>query len=143
VGESSSRVRYKAAPEWEALADGIHARRMVEGNGTSIILYRLDSGRRFERHDHPFPELGVVLAGQGRVLIEDEARTLRAGDSFFIPGGTPHGFEVDAEGPVVLMNVTVPLLPDLPGPPATEVLHLAKEVVRHATSTPEKTVLFP
>lgn len=134
---SSSRVRYKPAPDWEALGDGIHARRMVEGNGASIILYRLDGGRKFERHAHPFPELGVVLAGQGRVVIDDETRALRAGDSYFIPGSVPHGFEVDGADSVVLMNVTVPVPPDLPGPPATEVLQQAKEIVRRSVSAPE------
>jgi quercetin dioxygenase-like cupin family protein len=100
---------------------------MVEGSGSSIFLYRLGPGRRFERHSHPFPELGVVLAGRGRALIGDEERTLREGDSFYFPAGMPHGFEVDVSGPAVLMNFAVPPLPDLTGPSSSEVLDLAKE----------------
>lgn len=131
---SSSRVWDRPAPEWEALSDGIHLRRMVEGDGVSIILYRLESGHRFERHHHPFPELGVVLVGRGRALIGDEERLLREGDAFYFPAGVPHGFEVDEEGPVVLMNVTVPSPPEIPGPSASDVVQLAREIARTAPS---------
>lgn len=107
---------------------------MVEADGSSIILYRLDPGRRFARHEHPFHELGVVLAGQGRLLIAEEGRRVGEGDSFYIPGGTPHGFEVDADNPVVLMNVTVPLPSDhLKGPLASEVLDVARKVAGRAS----------
>jgi quercetin dioxygenase-like cupin family protein len=114
-------------PEWLTIASGIQARPMVEGNGSSIILYRMEPGRLFERHTHPFPELGVVLAGRGLVLVADEKRSVREGDAFYLPSGIPHGFEVDAGGPALLMNVIVPPLPDLSGPPPSEVLALAKK----------------
>jgi quercetin dioxygenase-like cupin family protein len=110
---------------------------MVEGNGCSISLYRMASGRRFERHDHPFPELGVCLAGRGRLLIGEEERKLREGDSFYIPGGMPHGFVVAPGGPVVVMNVTCPLPPYVPGPPFSEVLRLAKRTVRIDRDAPD------
>ncbi|HKN07575.1 MAG TPA: cupin domain-containing protein [Thermoplasmata archaeon] len=103
---------------------------MVEGNGSSIILYRLEPGRRFEDHDHPFPELGVVLAGRGRMRIGEEERALREGDAVYVPGGIRHGFRVDGGTPVVMMNVTVPVLPDLAGPPFSEVVRLAEKVAR-------------
>ncbi|HEY1197768.1 MAG TPA: cupin domain-containing protein [Thermoplasmata archaeon] len=137
VEHFSYRIRDKPPPEWMALSSGIHARVMVEGNGSSITLYRLEPGRRFERHIHPFPELGVVLVGRGVALIGDEKRTLREGDSFYFPSGTPHGFEVDAEEPAVLMNVTVPLSSDVAGPPASEVLRSAKQAIRRDHDTSE------
>lgn len=126
----SPRIRESPVSEWVALSSGIRARIMVEGNGSSIILYRLDAGSRFERHSHPFPELGVVLMGRGFALIGDEKRAVREGDAYFFPGGSLHGFEVDEGEPVVLLNVTVPLTPELEGPPSAEVLQIAKELVR-------------
>jgi quercetin dioxygenase-like cupin family protein len=103
---------------------------MVEADGVSILLYRLEPGRRFERHQHPFPELGVVLAGRGRALIGDEVRMLREADSYYFPADLPHAFEVDGDGPVVLMGVTIPLPPDVPGPAASDVVKLARELAR-------------
>lgn len=108
---------------------------MIEANGSSILLYRLEPGRRFARHQHPFPELGVVLAGRGRVLYASEERALREGDSFYVPSGTQHGFEVDPEGPVVMVNVTVPAGPERSGPPASEVVHRAINAARRTADT--------
>jgi quercetin dioxygenase-like cupin family protein len=107
---SPSRVRYDPAPVWIALSDGIHVRRMVDGNGCEINLYQLAKGRRFDSHHHPFAELGVMLSGRGTLLIETEERPLQEGDSFYIPGDTPHGFAVGGTRPAVLLNVTVPQL---------------------------------
>ncbi|MFY9716956.1 MAG: cupin domain-containing protein [Thermoplasmata archaeon] len=131
----TSRVRFDPAPEWTALAGGVHVRRMVDGNGTSINLYHMEQGRRFELHDHPFAELGVVLAGEGTLLIVDEERPLREGDSFYIPGGIPHGFAVGSKSPVVMLNVSVPQLPPTVDPPKSATFRHAALVVRAAPST--------
>lgn len=88
-------------------------RRMVEGSGATLVLYRLSPGARFELHTHEFSELGVVLAGNGFFLIEDARRPCREGDSFFFPPGARHGFEVPPSGePAVLLNVCVTVRPD-------------------------------
>ena len=118
------------ASEWVDLGGGIRARTMVEGNGAAIILYRMDPGRKFSRHRHPFSELAVVLIGRGHLLVGDERRSIREGDSFFFPGDVLHGIEVDESGPLVSINVTLPLLTELSGPRSTEVLELAKGLTR-------------
>ena len=112
------------------MGGGIRARTMVEGNGAAIILYRMEPGRKFARHRHPFPELGVVLIGHGHLLVGDERRSIREGDSFFFPGDVLHGIEVDESGPLVSINVTLPLLTELSGPRSSEVLELAKGLAR-------------
>jgi quercetin dioxygenase-like cupin family protein len=137
VERFSAWIQDEPAPGWTAVADGVQVRHMVEGNGCSISLYRIGPGRRFERHGHPFPELGVLLAGRGRLLIGDEERKLREGDSFYVPGGLPHGFVVAPGGPVVVMNVTCPLPPYVPGPPFSELVRLAKRTVRIDLGTPD------
>lgn len=42
------------------------------------------------RHTHPGEEIGYVLEGTVSVEINGESKTLKAGDVFFIPNGTPH-----------------------------------------------------
>ncbi|MGP8073036.1 MAG: cupin domain-containing protein [Thermoplasmata archaeon] len=130
MGRPSFRVRDEPAPNWELIADGVHARVMVEAQGSTIILYKLDRGRRFERHEHASAELVVVLYGGGRSLMGEEERTLRGGDSLCIPAGLPHGFVVDEHGPAVLLNVTVPRVPELelPEEPSDAVLRVGKRV---------------
>jgi len=129
------RIRDEPAPEWVTLSPGIRARVMVEASGSSITLYRIEAGRRFEVHHHPYPELGVILAGRGRVRIGDDTRNLREGDSYYFPAGIVHSFEVDPSGPVVLIDVSAPLPPDVAGPSSEEVLRQAKRVA-HKDSAP-------
>ena len=138
VEPPSSRVRDQPAPEWLALAKGIYIRRMVEGNGCSISLYRIDPGHRFARHDHAFPELGVILIGRCRFAIGEEERAMREGDAYYIPGGTPHGLSVPVGVPVVLMNVTAPLPPDVSGPTFDEVLEQAMRVAVRDPGEPSR-----
>lgn len=113
---------------------------MVEGNGTSINLYRIPAGRSFDMHQHPFAELGVVLAGKASFLIQEEERPIQEGDSYYIPGGVPHGLRVSEGRPVVILGVVVPQLSDSAGPTASEVLKLAAMTSRKDPSSgPEGT----
>lgn len=126
---SHPSIRIQPAPEWTELAEGVSVRHMVEGNGCSITLYRLGEGCRFDRHQHPFPELGVMLVGRGVLKVGEETRELGAGDSFFIPGGAPHGFDCGGVGPVILMNVTAPVASEADGPTSSEILRIARKTV--------------
>jgi len=128
VEPAPPRVRDEPAPEWLALAKGIYIRRMVEGNGCSISLYRMDPGHRLAMDRHAFPELGVILMGRCRFVIGDEERTLREGDAYYIPAGTRHGLSVPEGVPLVVMDVTAPLPPDVSGPTFDEVLEQAMRV---------------
>ncbi len=106
-------------------------RLMVEGNGTSFVLYRIDPGARFDSHRHPFSELGVVLAGEGTFTVAGEARPLREGDAFFVPPEVPHGFSVPATAAtVVVLNVTVAVPSEAIEPTGPALLRLAATLAK-------------
>lgn len=42
------------------------------------------------RHDHPHEQIGYVTKGAIEFTIGVQVEVLRAGDSYVIPGGTPH-----------------------------------------------------
>ena len=119
-------------------APGAQMRKMVEGDGATIILYRIEPGTRFECHSHSFAELGVVLAGEGRFSISEKVRSLVEGDSFFIPADTPHGFSVPEGGTtVVMLNVCVTAPTDIPADTTSTILRLAESIVkREAAPSP-------
>jgi quercetin dioxygenase-like cupin family protein len=49
------------------------------------------AGAAVPRHSHPGEEFGYVLDGEVTLEIDGQpAKTLKAGDSFFIPAGTVH-----------------------------------------------------
>lgn len=111
---------------------------MVEGNGAAITLYQMAPGHRFDLHHHPFAELGVILAGAGELLVENERRRLQIGDSFYVPGGARHGFVVAAGDTAVLLNVTVPPYSELDRDDSSDVLRLAARAVRKGQRAAER-----
>lgn len=60
------------------------------------------------KHTHPGEELGYVLEGMLLLEIEGEApRTLKAGDSFFVPAGRPHDGKNVGSGPAKVLATYV------------------------------------
>ena len=111
------RVGVRSVSEWAPLLPGVMARCLLEERGTALMLYRIEPGLRFSPHEHSSAELGVVLSGQGRLLLGSESRPVRAGDTFFVGPGTSHGFETLPDGgEAVVLNAVVPLRLDDPRP---------------------------
>jgi quercetin dioxygenase-like cupin family protein len=60
------------------------------------------------RHTHPGPETGYVLEGTTVLEIDGQApRTLKPGDSYFIPAGTVHNAKVMGDKPGVVLATSV------------------------------------
>ncbi len=132
-------VRDEGPAKWFTAGPGLQMRPMVEGSGAAIILYRIAPGIEFDLHRHEYSELAVVLAGGGELRIDTEFRELRAGDSYFVPGNTPHSFSVPPDGTAtVLMDVSVGLPADTPGPSTAQLLRQVEPLV-HRTSTARPT----
>jgi quercetin dioxygenase-like cupin family protein len=56
------------------------------------------------KHTHPGEELGYLLEGSILLEIEGEApRTLKAGDSFYVPAGKPHDGKNVGSGPAKVL----------------------------------------
>jgi quercetin dioxygenase-like cupin family protein len=55
------------------------------------------------RHTHPGEELSIVLEGQLLLEVDGQpARTVKAGESFFIPAGTIHAGKNTGKGKAVV-----------------------------------------
>jgi quercetin dioxygenase-like cupin family protein len=68
-------------------------------------------------HQHPHEQCGYVISGEYRLNVEMEQPidvVLHAGDSYAIPGNTPHSFEV-LEAPSANCSANQSLLPPLRG----------------------------
>jgi quercetin dioxygenase-like cupin family protein len=117
AGPATPRIRVRTVSEWTPLSPGVMARCLLEERGTALMLYRMEAGRQFAPHEHATAELGVVLSGEGRLLLATERRSVRAGDTFFVGPGTSHGFETFADrGEAVVLNAVCPAHLDDPRP---------------------------
>jgi quercetin dioxygenase-like cupin family protein len=97
------RIRSETGPGWSHHAPGVRVRPLIEGAGTSLQLYRLQPGARCQPHSHGFPELGLLLSGEGIFTVGVGERAVQAGDSYYFPAGLSHGFWVPEGGEEVVM----------------------------------------
>jgi len=95
---------------WIPVVDGVAMRSLVEGEGTALILYRIDPEVHLEPHSHAFPEYGTVVYGRGKLTVDGHPRTVQESDSYYIPSNLRHGLEIDPKGgPMVILHVAVSL----------------------------------
>jgi quercetin dioxygenase-like cupin family protein len=69
---------------------GSYRRTLGWGDRTLLSEVTLDAGGVVPRHSHPHEQIGYVARGAIEFTIGDEAKVLRAGDGYVIPGGVPH-----------------------------------------------------
>jgi quercetin dioxygenase-like cupin family protein len=63
----------------------------VPGREIVQVLTVLPAGVESGWHTHPGEEVGYIAAGEVEMLVQGRPpRTLRAGEGFLIPPGTPH-----------------------------------------------------
>lgn len=76
---------------WETTGPGV--RRKVLAHGPDLMLTRVafETGSIGPRHQHPHAQLSYVESGMFEYTIEAETRTLRAGDSCYVPPLAWHG----------------------------------------------------
>ena len=86
-------------------------RKMLQDQGLSVqgrhavqAVAEFAPGASAGKHTHPGEELGYVLEGTLQLEIDGEApRTLKAGDSFFVPAGKPHDGKNLGSGPAKVL----------------------------------------
>ena len=94
----------------DAVADGITGRTVV-GTHLSSTTFELEPGALIPRHTHPSDELGVVLRGALRMSCGGDEFVVRAGESFFVAGDTPHDGNALDEGCTLLECYSPPRVP--------------------------------
>ena len=85
--------------ERETLDPGKVSRKVrARGGRLMIVEVAFAAGGVGAEHAHPHDQATYCLSGEFRFSVGEESRTLRAGDSVFIPGGALHGTTCLKEG---------------------------------------------
>lgn len=87
--------------------DGAVAR-AVAGERLQLALIDIEPNRTVPQHHHPNEQVGFVIEGSITMTIGGEARELRAGETYVIPGEVPHSAESGPEGCVVIDTFSPP-----------------------------------
>ena len=83
---------------------GVNLDSLAVGEKSMVTKMNYVKGNYATTHQHPHEQCGYVISGEYRLIVETDPRIdviLTAGDSYAIPGHTPHSFEVLDGGEVV------------------------------------------
>lgn len=84
---------------------GVSLDSLAVGEKSMVTKMNYVKGNFATTHSHPHEQCGYVISGEYRLKVEVQDApldvVLHAGDSYAIPGGIPHSFEVLEGGEVV------------------------------------------
>ena len=76
--------------------------RAVKGDRITLAVVDMEPGVGVPIHQHANEQVGFVLRGTMTMTIGDDTRELHAGETYVIPGDTPHGGAAGPEGASVV-----------------------------------------
>ena len=92
--------------QWEGVGPGL--RRKIMGFDDKIMLVKVDfkTGAVGQMHNHHHSQVTYVESGEFEMTIGEEVKTIRGGDSYYIPPFVMHGCVCTQDG--VLIDVFSP-----------------------------------
>jgi len=107
---SSEEFIFDDQIEWETIGNGI--KRKIMGYDDKILLAKVhfETGAIGSMHNHVHSQVTYVESGEYELTIGDVTKTIKAGDSFYIPSNVMHGATCTQEG--MLIDVFSPIRED-------------------------------
>lgn len=95
---------------WEPVGEGVQ--RKIKGYDDSIMMVQVEfkKGSIGPQHKHHHAQVTYVVKGCFEVTIGDTTKTLKGGDSFYIPPNIMHGALCTEDG--MLIDVFSPIRED-------------------------------
>ena len=102
---------------WEEVAPGMTRQIMGFDGKIMLVKVRFEPGAVGALHEHHHSQVTYVESGEFEMTIGAETRTIRGGDSYYVPPHVRHGVTCTTRG--VLIDVFSPAREDfLPAVPA-------------------------
>jgi quercetin dioxygenase-like cupin family protein len=90
-----------ADERWITMFPGIRRRTLASGAQMMQMIVTLDAGSHLPEHQHPHEQLTHVLRGRLHLSVAGVTHELGVGQSFCIPGGTPHAADAPEDALVI------------------------------------------
>jgi quercetin dioxygenase-like cupin family protein len=104
----SAATRLLQRPGLETtILTGLHGEKMM------MVLNTTLPGHSVPVHSHPHEQIGMVYAGEARLVIGDEERVVKKGDFYCIPANVPHGDTCIGDEPFIMLDIFYPVRADL------------------------------
>lgn len=89
---------------------GVSLDSLAVGEKSIVCKMNYKAGDFATEHKHPHEQSGYVISGKYRMTENGKEYILNPGDSYAVPGNTPHSFEVIEAGEVI--DVFTPIRKD-------------------------------
>ena len=83
---------------------GVRLDSLAVGERSMVAKMNYVKGNFATLHSHPHEQCGYVISGEYRLIVDGDEKIdviMHLGDTYAIPGNTPHSFEVIEGGEVV------------------------------------------
>ena len=83
---------------------GLNLDSLAVGEKSMVTKMNYVKGNFASMHTHPHEQCGYVISGEYRLIIDGDRKIdviMHPGDTYAIPGNTPHSFEVIEGGEVI------------------------------------------
>ena len=83
---------------------GVNLDSLAVGEKSMVTKMNYVAGNFATLHSHPHEQCGYVISGRYRLIVDGDEKidvVMEPGDTYAIPGNTPHSFEVLEGGEVI------------------------------------------
>ena len=83
---------------------GVNLDSLAGGEKSMVTKMNYVKGNFATLHSHPHEQCGYVISGEYHLIVEGDEKIdviMHPGDTYAIPGNTPHSFEVIEGGEVI------------------------------------------
>jgi len=96
--------------EWEIVGEGVKRKIMGYDDNIMLVKVHFDKGGIGYKHEHYHSQVTYIESGIFKFTIGEETKTVKGGDTVYIPPHTIHGAICTEEG--VLIDVFSPIRED-------------------------------
>ncbi|GGF05800.1 cupin domain-containing protein [Hymenobacter cavernae] len=98
------------AQPWQTVGEGIRRKVLTYEASLMLVKVSFEAGSVGALHQHVHTQMSYVESGVFEVVVGDEQRALKAGDTFYAPSNVWHGVFCQEAG--VLLDVFTPMRED-------------------------------
>nr|HDO81582.1 cupin domain-containing protein [Candidatus Bathyarchaeota archaeon] len=81
--------------------EGVWRRTLATGEKMMIVEFSFEAGAKIPTHSHPHEQVGYVVEGEIKLVVDGKEYTLEEGDSYLIPPNTEHSATTPVRAKVV------------------------------------------
>lgn len=82
----------------------------VEGDPLAITWVDIAPGARQRLHNHPQPQVYIIVAGSGLMHVAGESRQVVAGELVYIPPNAMHGIDNNGDATLSYLSAATPAI---------------------------------